>query len=547
MRPDGRRVIFRMAAHWAGAGASFDWADLSGGEFAAMSISWRRRLTTVALAVLGSLAVLPGAAAPTLAGGAGRTTVATGTGAVAMPSAIRVINTGHQLPAPLATTDCQAFFRISCYTPLQYRTAYDVAPLYRNGITGAGQTIVIVDSFGSPTVGSDLQTFDTEFGLPNPNLQIVPFGPVPPFDPTNSEEVGWATETTLDVEYAHAMAPGADIVLAETAESETEGVTGFPEMMAAEEYLIDHGIGDVISQSFGATENTFPGFARGHYSSLLRLRYAFADAAAHRVTVLGASGDLGATGYRTDGTSLYPHRVDSWPSSDPLVTSVGGSQLYLDDNGDRIAPDTVWNDVYGAGGGGRSDVFSRPLFQLGVASTVGARRGTPDISMSAAVSGAAWVYWSFAGAGPPGWELVGGTSEATPMFAGIVAMADQEAHHRLGNINPDLYSLGLLRKHDHLPTGIQDITQGNNSFNGVNGFTAVPGYDLASGWGTIDAAEFVPALASFGDRSRMQTGPSSSVTTPGQSHTGFRKGPRRVGSVGPSRRPSREPRTTSAR
>ena len=463
-----------------------------------------------------------------------------------MPSAIRVINTGHQFPAPLATTDCQASLGISCYTPLQYRTAYDVYPLYRYGITGTGQTIVIVDSFGSPTVGRDLQSFDAEFGLPNPDLQVIPFGAVPPFDPTNYDEVGWAMETTLDVEYAHAMAPGAKIVLAETPVSETEGVTGFPEMMAAEKYLIDRGIGDVISQSFGATENTFPGFRRGHYSSLLSLRYAFADAATHRVTVLGASGDFGATDSQADGATLYAHRVDSWPSTDPLVTSVGGSQLYLDNNGDRVAPDSVWNDAYGAGGGGRSGVFSRPPFQLGVAGTVRAHRGTPDISMSAAVSGAAWVYWSFAGAGAPGWELLGGTSEATPMFSGIVALADQEAHHRLGDINPSLYSLGLLRRHIHLPTGIQDITHGNNSFNGVSGFSASSGYDLASGWGTIDAAEFVPALASFGDRAPIQNQPSSSGATAGKPQRRSRRSPGREGLANRSRHRLRGPRTTSA-
>ena len=165
-----------------------------------MRISRRARLTTVAVAVLASLAVLPGVAAPKPAGGLA-TTVASRTGAVAKPSTIRVINTGHQFPAPLATTDCQTLFGISCYTPLQYRTAYDVSPLYRYGITGTGQTIVIVDSYGSPTVGRDLRTFDAEFGLPNPELQIIPFGTVPPFDPTNSDEVGWATESTLDVEY----------------------------------------------------------------------------------------------------------------------------------------------------------------------------------------------------------------------------------------------------------------------------------------------------------------------------------------------------------
>ena len=244
---------------------------------------------------------------------------------------------------------------------------------------------------------------------------------------------------------------------------------------------------------------------------------------------------------RTDGTTLYPRRVDSWPSSDPRVTSVGGSELYLDNNGDRVAPDSVWNDAFGAGGGGLSRVFSRPRFQLGVASTVRAHRGIPDISMSAAVSAAAWVYWSFAGMGAPGWELVGGTSESTPMFSGIVALADQEAHQRLGNINPSLYALGLHRTHFRLPTGILDITHGDNSFNGVSGFSATPGYDLASGWGTIDAAEFVPALASFGDRRTTQNEPSSSGATPGKPQRGSRRRP----VADRTRQQSRRPRTSS--
>jgi subtilase family serine protease len=312
--------------------------------------------------------------------------------------------------------------------------------------------------------------------------------------------VGWAEETTLDVEYAHSIAPDAKIVLAETAVAETEGVTGLPEMMNAEQSLINSGVGDVISQSFGATENTFPGFGSGNYSSLLDLRYAYKDALAHHVTVLAASGDAGATDYEADGATLYPYRVNSWPSSDPLVTSVGGSQLYLDNTGNRVQPDSVWNDGYGAGGGGVSAVFSRPLYQAGVGSVVGRHRGTPDISMSAAVNGGAWVYMSFAGiespgVSDPGWYIFGGTSEATPIFSGIVALADQVAGHRLGLINPALYALGQASGHGAGNTGLVDITAGNNSFAGVTGYDAGPGYDLASGWGTIDAAKFVPALA----------------------------------------------------
>lgn len=396
--------------------------------------------------------------------------------------------------SPPSTSQCLAQIGISCYSPLQYRVAYDLNPLYARGITGAGKTIVIVDSFGSPTIQHDLDVFDAQWGLPATNVAVVKSGDVAPFDPTNPTMINWAQETTLDVEYAHSIAPGARIVLAETPVAETEGTTGLPEMMNAEKSLIDQGIGDVISQSFGATENTFPGFDQGDYSSLLSLRYAFKDAAAHHVTVLASSGDAGATDYEADGSTLYPYPVNSWPSSDPLVTSVGGTQLKLDDAGNRLSPDVVWNDGYGAGGGGLSAVFSRPLYQIGVTGIVDHKRGTPDISMSAAVNGGALVYYSF---DPThvGWHIFGGTSEASPIFSGVVALADQYAHHDLGLINPALYALGALSRVGVPGTGIVDVTSGDNSFGGVTGYPATKGYDLASGWGTIDAAKFVPALA----------------------------------------------------
>jgi subtilase family serine protease len=406
------------------------------------------------------------------------------------------INIGNGLPAPISTTDCLALVGIACYTPLQYDTAYNINALHNAGITGAGRTIVIVDSFGSPTIANDVAVFDAQFGLPAANLTVDQFGTIPPYDPTDATMRGWAAETTLDVEYAHAMAPGAKIVLAETPVAETQGTVGLPEMMNAEQSLIDQGVGDVITQSFGATENTFPGFDSGDFSSLLNLRYAFKDAFRHRVTVLASSGDDGATDADFNG-DLFPMAVNSWPSSDPLVTSIGGTQLSLDNNGNRLSPDVVWNDGFGAGGGGDSAVFKRPLFQIGVRNVVGAQRGTPDISMSAAVNGAAWIYLTAGGFALPGWHLVGGTSEASPIFSGIVAMADQVAGHRLGDINPGLYALGALSR-VHVPTGLVDVTSGNNSFAGVTGFSAASGYDMASGWGTIDANKFVHSLALVG-------------------------------------------------
>src|SRR5205807_10039232 len=119
---------------------------------------------------------------------------------------------------------------------------------------------------------------------------------------------------------------------------------------------------------------------------------------------------------------------------------------------------------------------------------VGLQRGTPDISLSAAPTAGADIYGSFPGAG--GWSVIGGTSEACPLFAGMVAIADQMAGHRLGLLNPKLYTaLGKPW------LGELDITRGNNGFNGVKGYQAVAGYDMASGTGTVDAGKLVPALA----------------------------------------------------
>jgi subtilase family serine protease len=404
--------------------------------------------------------------------------------------------------APPTTADCQAAFGISCYGPTQLEKAYDLAPLYAAGDNGAGRTIAIVDSFGSPTIAQDLAKFDSDYGLPAPpSLKIIqPAGPTPPWDANDDDMTGWGFETTLDVEYAHAMAPGAKLLLVETPVSETEGETGMPEIVKAENYVIDHGLADVITQSFGATENTFKSRA-----SLLALRGAVINAAAHGVTVLASSGDSGSTDYENDLETLYPYQVNSWPSSDPLVSSIGGTQLHLDAAGNRLAPDNAWTEALDvcdcAGGGGPSHVFTRPLFQLATRTGSGIARATPDISMSAAVDGGALIYASYPGFGGAGYAVVGGTSEASPLFSGVVAIAAQIARHPLGDINPRMYALADLRA----PAGIVDITKGDNSLTvhddsgaalyTVPGYAADRGYDMASGLGTVDAARFAHALA----------------------------------------------------
>ena len=221
------------------------------------------------------------------------------------------------LATPPTTAFCERQFRIACYLPAQLQRAYNLPRLYRQGITGRGQTIIIVDSFGSPTIQRDLRRFDRAAGLPAPpSLKVIqPAGPVPPYQP-NSDREGWAGETDLDVEYAHAIAPGASILLAETPTSENEGTTGFPQIVTAEKYVINHHLGGVISQSFSATEQTF-----GSRQSLLALRGAYIDAARQGVTVLAASGDSGAADVKYNEVTYYLHRVTSWPDSDPLVTA----------------------------------------------------------------------------------------------------------------------------------------------------------------------------------------------------------------------------------
>jgi subtilase family serine protease len=468
-----------------------------------------RTAFTVGAGVLtAALAGLSGSAVAAAAGSA--------TGSAAPQAAViihpGVHDVGYSSQQPPTTAVCQASFQVACYQPAQIQQAYNLPGLYNQGVTGKGATIVIVDSFGSPTIANDLTVFDQQFGLPAPpSFKIIrPVGAVPRYDPSNAQMFSWAGETSLDVEYAHAVAPGAGILLVETPVAETEGVTGFPQIVKAEEYVINHHLGDVISQSFGATEQTFPSNA-----ALQALRGAYIAADRQHITVLSASGDDGATDLGLNSQTFYTRPVTGWPASDPLVTGVGGTQLHLDSNGNRTSPDTVWNDTFNpsaqdfilgssgpsplAAGGGKSVFFSRPAYQNAVRNVVGGSRGVPDISMSAACNGAVDVYQSFAGEAA-GWYPTCGTSEATPLFAGIVALADQVAGHPLGLINSALYTMAAR----HLP-GLVDVTSGNNAVSftqggrshTVPGFAAGAGYDLASGLGTVNAAEFVSELASL--------------------------------------------------
>jgi subtilase family serine protease len=407
--------------------------------------------------------------------------------------------------APPTTAECEESFGIACYVPSQLQSAYNLPALYKRGGTGHGVTIMIVDPFGSPTIKADLAAFDKQFGLHAPGkfTIIAPAGKIPKFNAKNSGMVGWAGETTLDVEYAHALAPDANILLVETPVSETEGQAGFPQIVQAEEYALAHYKVGVISQSFSTTEETFKNAAE-----LAPLRAAYTDAQSHKVTVLAGTGDDGATNFEANGTTLYNKRVAAWPATDPLVTAVGGTQLVQSGSG---YTSVAWNDTYNQAflkywtgstkpapystGGGVSEFFARPSWQNSVEKVPGGHRGVPDISMSAACNGAVQVYSSYTF---KGWSLVCGTSEATPEFAAVVAIADQVAGHSLGVINPTLYKL----ESKHAP-GLVDVTAGNNTVaftSGskqvtVKGYGSTPSYDLVTGIGTLNALQLAYELA----------------------------------------------------
>src|SRR5262249_44403692 len=155
-----------------------------------------------------------------------------------------------QEAAPNATIfNCQVRATNRCYSPQQIRTAYDIQPLLDQDIDGTGHTIVIVDAFQSPTIQHDLALFDSTFGLPDPTFNINAPDGLTPFDPNDGNQVGWSAEISLDVEWAHAVAPGAtiDLVLAKSNE--------YADILSVTKYAVDHNLGDVISQSFGEAES----------------------------------------------------------------------------------------------------------------------------------------------------------------------------------------------------------------------------------------------------------------------------------------------------
>jgi subtilase family serine protease len=381
-----------------------------------------------------------------------------------------------QAPAP---SICIQYTGAPCYSPQQLQTAYGVTPLLNAGYNGTGQTIVIIESYGSPTIEADLKAFDAAYGLPDPpSIQVLaPLGTVP-FNLNDDDQVAWAFETALDVQWSHAMAPGAAIVVLTSPVDETQGIQGLPEFLELEKFALDNHLGNIISQSWGTAENAL--FDTAGINLINEFEAFYARAAAERVTVLAGAGDSGSANVDADG-NFYTFPTVLYPASSPFVLAVGGSSLDASSTG-AFQSETVWNDENGATGGGISHYFGQPFYQYllpAVQKQLAGHRGIPDVVFNA---DPVFTYIGFyPDAADNGFYFNGGTSESTPAWAGIISIANQLAGRPLGFVNPWLYGIGAVRKQSEF---FHDITSGNNGAVGVPGYNAAVGWDLASGWGS---------------------------------------------------------------
>ena len=323
------------------------------------------------------------------------------------------------------------------YTPAQIRHAYGIDKITG---TGSGQTIAIVDAYGSPTIQNDLNVFCQKYGLTTTTITIA----YPTGKPTTTNS-GWALETALDVEWAHAIAPGASILLV-VARSNSN-----VDLLAAVDYAA--GYSAQVSMSWGGSE----------FSGESTLDYHFNKTG---VTFLAASGDSGA------GVE--------WPAVSPYVVGVGGTTLYLDSAGNRTSAEVAWS----GSGGGQSAYVSKPSFQS--ASQTSSRRQVPDVSYNGDPNTGYMVYDSTPYSGYTGWFVVGGTSAGAPQWAAIVALANASRTAKLTWANNVIYTLGSPNT---LATYYIDITSGRNGK-----YKAATGYDMVTGLGTPLSAVLIPKL-----------------------------------------------------
>ena len=401
--------------------------------------------------------------------------------------ASQIAPTGTTTSVPSTTPVAAA--QPGVYGPAELRRAYHVDSLIQQGFTGKGQTIIDLVCFGNPQVQSDLDTYSQAYGLPHVTVQqVAPLGPnpTPANDADRQFQNRWAGETSLDVELYHALAPDAAIAVVATNVCAPEGLVGMSQSRETLQYALDHHLGNIISVSGGTSEATLADPAS-------RAELKLWDPILQQSTMQGgvtyfvSSGDNGATDFQDrNATQLATSPTTSFPTDSPWVTSVGGSTLQPTATG---FAEQAWNNS----GGGFSAFYDEPAYQHALPAAaqtlLQGRRGVPDVAADA--NPRTGVRVSIQGQ----WQSFGGTSISAPIWAGIMAVADQMAGKSLGFINPALYQIGLSSK---AATDFNDITQGNNTQllgnTTVHGYPAVAGWDPITGFGTPNAAKLIPDL-----------------------------------------------------
>jgi subtilase family serine protease len=347
------------------------------------------------------------------------------------------------------------------YTPAQIATAYgfnSVKLSNGSGATGAGQTIAIVDAYNDPNIANDLKTFDSTFGLASlGSLKVVNESGGSSLPSTNAT---WDTEISLDVEWAHAMAPGANILLVE-ANSANLG-----DLLNGVNYARDASGVSVVSMSWGATQ----------FSSETAYDSYFTTPAGHQgVTFVAASGDEG---------SLYG---PEWPATSPNVLSVGGTTLKISSASGTYGSESAWSDSTG----GYSSYESEPSYQRIVQGS--GRESSPDVSYDANPSTGYYVYDSVPLNGSAGWWEVGGTSAGAPQWSSLIAIANQDrALNKLGTLNGTSQTIPALFS---LYTSASYESAYNDAIGGSSGaYSAGQYYDLVTGLGSPKVSFVVNSL-----------------------------------------------------
>jgi subtilase family serine protease len=395
---------------------------------------------------------------------------------------------GAHTPTPAAGAAAEC---LTCYTPQQIRVAYGIQPLLDHGITGRGQTVVLLEfppeataaaaAAGAGAGGTavtdirqDLARFDGKFSLPAASLQVV--------NTLAHMASPWLAtrEEVADTEIVHAIAPGAAIQEVLIPSSDTAGPgTVIAALVAALRLGLTQG--GVISLSADAGEQCFTPAEAAQVNSVLQA------AQRHQVTVAVSSGDSGAATDPCPGGAAAPVKGVNLPASDPLALAVGGTSLQASRVTGAYRAETAWNTSPEASGGGFSKLFPRPAYQEGTAAT----RGVPDVAADADPGAGLALALSTGGGGYVLTEA-GGTSVSTPLWAAIIALADQYAGRDLGFVNPALYQIGRSLSYHQ---AFHDITTGNNTAQDIAGYQAAPGWDPVTGWGSPDAQVLVPLLA----------------------------------------------------